>query len=79
MTVADFTATDTKYRLTFGDQPDTNSVYDRLLRRYCDAAMSMRVRLFQCRHTEMRGWLLTSESALVQGWDNPQDAQYDAL
>jgi hypothetical protein len=79
MTVAAFTATDTKYKLTFGNQPDTNSAYDRLLRRYLDAAMSMPVRLFQNRHAEMRGWLLTSESALRQGWDNPQDAQYDAL
>ena len=79
MTVAAFTATDTKYKLTFGNQPDTNSAYDRLLRRYLDAAMSMPVRLFQSRHAEMRGWLLTSESALTQGWDNPLDAQYDDL
>lgn len=28
---------------------------------------------------ETREWLLASESALAKGWDNPQDAQYDAL
>jgi hypothetical protein len=28
--------------------------------------------------TEMRGWLTVSESALADGWDNPQDSQYDA-
>ena len=74
-----FTVTDTKYNLIFGNQPDTTSAYDRPLRRCLDAAISIPGRLFQGRHAEMRGWLLTSESALMQGWDNPQDAQYDAL
>jgi hypothetical protein len=74
----------TKYDPILGNQPDTNVVYDQLLRRYLNAAMSIPGRLFQGRvlqsgHGEMRGWLLTSESALRQGWDNPQDAQYDAL
>lgn len=77
--VTDFTANDTKYKLAFGNQPNTNSAYDRLARQYLDAAMSMHARIFQSRRAEMRGWLLASESALAQGWDNPQDAQYDAL
>ena len=79
MTVADFTVIGTKYRLTVGNQPDTDSAHDRLPRRYLVAALSIPARLFQGRHAEMRGWLLTSESALAQGWGNPQDAQYDAL
>ena len=79
MTVADFTVIDTEYRLTIGNQSDTDSAYDRLPGRYVNATLSIPVRLFQGRHAEMRGWLLTSESALAQGWDNPQDAQYDAL
>ena len=80
MTVADFTVANTEYRLTFGNQMDTNSACERLMRSYLDAAMSMpAATLFQSRRAEMRGWLLTSESALAQGWDNPQDAQYDAL
>lgn len=79
MTVADFTVIDTEYRLTVGNQPDTDSAYDAMSGRYLHAALSIPVRLFQGRHAEMRGWLFTSESTLAQGWDNPQDAQYDAL
>ncbi len=36
-----------------------------------------RTTVTQVPNVEMRGWLLMSESALAQGWDNPQDAQYD--
>ena len=79
-TVADFSVADHEYRLIFGDQPNTNSGYEHLLWRYLAAAMSWRpAKLYQGHRTEMRGWLLASESALAQGWDNPQDAQYDDL
>ena len=79
MTVADFTVADAEYKLTFGNQPNTDSAYEQLAWRYLAVALSRPVRLFQSRRAEMRGWLLASESALAQGWDNPQDAQYDAL
>ena len=29
--------------------------------------------------SEQQAWLKLSQSTLAEGWDNPQDAQYDAL
>lgn len=79
MTIADFTFRNKNFRLHLGNRVATDATYDPEPLTW-DAAASIDVRLIQNpRQAEMRGWLLASESALAKGWDNPLDAQYDAL
>lgn len=79
MTIADFTIRDKNFRLNLGDRVATDATNEPEPLTW-DAAASIDGRSTQSkRQVEMRGWLLASESALAKGWDNPLDAQYDAL
>lgn len=80
MTIADFTIRDNSFRLNLGiGKVDTSST-DEHVQVAFDAAASMNGKSVQNQiQAEMRGWLLASESALAKGWNNPRDAQYDAL